>query len=158
MRHSVYGRKLSRTKDARKRLFTGLVRDLFAHDRIVTSVAKAKAVQPIVEKLITKAKAGGEVNHRRIEALLLDRALTNTLFDEVKTRFAKRNSGYTRIIKLGKRMGDATNTALFSFVDERVKTEVIAPKKEGKNETKKVEAKGKKPAVKKVVKKTVKKA
>jgi large subunit ribosomal protein L17 len=158
MRHSVFGRKLSRTSDERKRLFTVLVRDIFKRDRIVTTIAKAKAVQPIVEKLITKAKAGGEINRRRIQALFSDRVLTDRLLDEAKTRFAKRNSGYTRIIKLGKRLGDATDTVLFSFVDDRVITEVIAPKKEKQAITKKEEVKVKKSASKKVVKKAVKKA
>ena len=157
MRHSVFGRKLSRTNDERKRLFAGLVRDMFLRDKIITSIAKAKAAAPIVEKLITKAKAGGEVNRRQVEAFLSDRFLATRLLEETKTRFGSRTSGYTRITKLGKRMGDNTDTALLSFVDERVKTEVVAPvavKKEKETKEKTV----KKPAGKKAAKKTAKKA
>ena len=136
MRHSVFGRKLSRTKNQRRRLFAGLVRDLLIHDRIVTSVAKAKAVQPIVEKLITKAREGSEANRRRVLAVLTDRELTRKLFDEAKTRFALRTSGFTRIVKAGVRLGDATQTAILSFVDERVIAEVVKPGKAEKKETK----------------------
>jgi large subunit ribosomal protein L17 len=148
MKHSVSGRKFSRTKDERKRLFAGLVRDMLLRDRIITSLAKAKAAAPIVEKLITKAKAGGDVNRRQVEAFLANRSLTTRLFEETKTRFGSRTSGYTRITKLGKRLGDSTDIALLSFVDERVKTEVIAP----------TVAKKEKVTKEKAAKKTAKKA
>ena len=127
MRHSVFGRKLSRTKNERRRLFAGLIRDLLIRDRITTTVAKAKTVQPIIEKLITKAREGSEANRRRVLAVLTDRRLTEKLFDEAKTRFANRTSGFTRIIKAGVRRGDATQTAMLSFVDERVVVEVVKP-------------------------------
>jgi len=130
---------------------------MLLRDRIVTSIAKAKAAAPIVEKLITKAKAGGEVNRRQVEAFLSDRFLTTRLFEETKTRFGSRTSGYTRITKLGKRMGDSTDTALLSFVDERVKTEVVAPATAKKEKVTKEKA-VKKVAEKKVAKKTAKKA
>lgn len=127
MRHNVFGRKLSRTKNERRRLFAGLTRDLLIHNTITTTVAKAKAVQPLIEKLLTKAKDGSDANRRRVMSIITNRTLTNKLFEEAKTRFAKRTSGFTRIIKAGKRMGDATDTAMLSFVDERVVAEVIAP-------------------------------
>lgn len=148
MRHSVFGRKLSRTKNQRRRLFAGLVRDLLIHNEITTSVAKAKAVQPLVEKLITKAKNGSDANKTRVTGILMDRKLAQKLFDDAKTRFAARSSGFTRIIKLGKRKGDATDIALLSFVDEKVVVETIAPKK----------VIAKKEIVKKPVRKTKKKA
>lgn len=132
MRHSVFGRKLSRTKNERRRLFAGLIRDLLIHDKIVTSVAKAKTVQPIVEKLITKAREGSEANRRRVLAVLSDRGLTDKLFDEAKTRFTTRTSGFTRIIKAGLRLGDATQTAILTFVDERLIVEVVKSEKEEK--------------------------
>lgn len=125
MRHSVFGRKLSRTKNQRRRLFAGLVRDAIIHNGITTTVAKAKAVQPLLEKLITKAKTGTDANRRRVYAVLTDRTLVKQLFEEAKTRFSARSSGFTRIIKVGRRMGDATETALLSFVDERVVAEVV---------------------------------
>lgn len=120
----MYGRKLSRTKNERRRLFAGLVRDLLIHGRITTTIAKAKAVAPMVEKLVTKAKGGSDPDFRRVLGILTNRALTKQLFEDAKTRFAGRTSGFTRIIKSGTRMGDATDTAMLSFVDERVIAEV----------------------------------
>jgi large subunit ribosomal protein L17 len=165
MRHAVFGRKLSRTNNERRRLFAGLVRDLFIRDGITTTIAKAKAVQPLVEKLITKAKRGDEANRRRVDAVVTDRKLTAQIFDEAKTRFATRMSGFTRIIKLGKRKGDATDTALLSFVDEKVIVEAIAPVKVKESVAVKTEEKkpvktlkAKKETIKKPVKKTTKKA
>lgn len=134
MRHAVFGRKLSRTKNERRRLLAGLARDLILRDGINTTLAKAKAVQPLVEKLITKAKKGNDIAKRHIYAVLTDRPVTERLMDEAKTRFAGRSSGFTRIIKLGKRLGDATDVAKLSFVDERVITDVIAPKKASNKE------------------------
>ena len=142
MRHSVYGRNFSRTSDEKKRLFTGLVRSLLLSGSIVTTIAKAKAVQPMVEKLVTRAKLGKQSDLRRVLRVIPDRVIAKRLMEDAKTRFAGRTSGYTRIIKLGKREGDATEMVQFSFVDARVVTEIIAPKKE---------------AVKKTVKKSVKK-
>lgn len=130
MRHSVFGRKLSRTKNERRRLFAGLIRDLIIHNGITTTIAKAKAVQPLVEKIITKAKKGTEVDRRRVDAVITNRKLTEALFEDAKTRFSGRTSGFTRIIKLGKKRGDAADTALLSFVDQKVEVETIAPKKE----------------------------
>ncbi len=159
MRHGVFGRKLSRTANQRQRLFAVLVRDLFLHNAIVTTIPKAKAVQPIVEKLITKAKEGSENARRRVFGLIGDRQIVKALFEDAKTRFAGRNSGYTRIIKVGRRLGDATETAMLSFVDEKVLVEVVKSKAaDAKTETPKAAVKEttEKP-VKEPVKKTVKK-
>jgi len=155
MRHKIFGRKLSRNTDERKRLLVSLVRDLLVRDFMVTTIAKAKSIQPIVEKLITRAKAGSEADGRRVEAALGDRVLAEKLMEDAKTRFANRTSGFTRVIKVGKRLGDATDTAMISFVDAKIVAEVIKPKKEEQKVEKpsKVE---KKTSVKK--EKTVKKA
>jgi len=107
-----------------------LVEDLIRRDSIITSVTKAKTAQPIMEKLITKAKKGGESNKRRIARTIHDRALVSILMEYAVTRFAGRTSGFTRITKLGNRLGDATQMAMLSFVDEKVVTDVITPKKE----------------------------
>jgi large subunit ribosomal protein L17 len=160
MRHSVFGRKFSRTKNERRRLFAGLVRDLIIRDRITTTLAKAKAVQPIIEKLITKAREGSDANKRRVFAVLTDRPLTEKLFEEAKTRFSSRTSGFTRIVKSGLRRGDSTQTAILSFVDERVVTEVVKPeiaKEEKKAAVEVKEPEAKKTAVKKPAAKRVKK-
>lgn len=127
MRHSVFGRGLSRTKNGRRRLLQGLAREVIIRGSIKTSLAKAKAVQPMVEKLVTLAKKGsvGEV-----EKILADKDIEKLLNSDAKTRFANRSSGFTRIIKLGKRLGDATEEVYLQFVDERVKVDVVKP--EGK--------------------------
>ncbi len=118
-------RKLSRTKNERRRLFQGLARDLILRGSIKTTLAKAKAVQPQVEKLVTLAKKG---SLRGVEKILASRDIEKTLLADVKTRFAKRSSGFTRIIKLGKRLGDATEEVLLQFVDARETAEAVKPK------------------------------
>lgn len=128
MRHSVFGRKFSRTKNERKRLLQGIVRDLLVHGTIRTSVAKAKAAQPMIEKLITKAKNGSRASLNQIEKVLASKDIERALLGDAKTRFASRNSGFTRIIHLGKRLGDATEEVLFQLVDEKVIAEVVKPK------------------------------
>jgi large subunit ribosomal protein L17 len=152
MRHSVFGRSLSRTTNERKRLFAGLVRSLLERDTIVTTIAKAKAVQPIIEKLISRAKLGKESDYRLLLQTVNDRNSIKRLMEDAKTRFAGRTSGYTRIIKLGKRLGDASEMVQFSFVDPRVEMSVIKPK-----QVKPVVAKKSKKPEKAPVKKTVKK-
>lgn len=162
MRHSVYGRKLKRTMNERRRLFAGMIRDVILRDKITTSVAKAKAVQPLLEQLITKAKEGTETSKRGILQVVTDKKIVGQLLEYAKTRFATRSSGFTRIIKLGARRGDATGTAILSFVDEKVVVEQIAPKKElkaapAKVEKKQIKEETKKEPSKKTAKKTVKK-
>jgi len=114
MRHSVFGRKLSRTKNERRRLFQGLTRDLIIHGSIRTTLAKAKAVAPLVEKLVTLAKKGSA---KEVKKVLASKDIEKSLLADAKTRFAGRNSGFTRIIRLGKRQGDATEEVLFQLVD-----------------------------------------
>ena len=113
------------------------MRDLLIHGTIKTSVAKAKAAQPMIEKLITKAKNGSRASLNQIKKVLASKDIENALLADAKTRFASRNSGFTRIIHLGKRMGDATEEVLFQLVDERVKVEVVKPKVEVKKRVKK---------------------
>jgi len=83
----------------------------------------------MVDKLITRAKKGKESDKRRMLRILPDRKTVRQILDDAKTRFAGRTSGYTRIIKMGQRVGDATEMVQLSFVDTRVETTVIAPKK-----------------------------
>lgn len=126
MRHSYFGSKLSRTKNERRRLFMIQVRSLIVHGAITTTIAKARAVAPIMEKLITLAKKGRDVDAKNANKVIADRVLVKKLFEEAKTRFATRTGGYTRIVKLGGRPGDATEEARLSFVD--VAIDVIPPK------------------------------
>lgn len=131
MRHGVYGRKLHRTVDERRQLFMILLRSLFGEGKIVTTVAKAKSIQPTAEKLITKAKSASNADMRQIRKVLADRVTVGILMDWAKTRFSNRTSGFTRMIRVGRRLGDASETVELSFVDaapvkpEVVKTEVV---------------------------------
>lgn len=116
MRHNVMGRQLGRTKDQRKSLFRNLATELFRHKKIKTTEAKARAIQPIAEKLITLAKRG-DLHARRLAARELhDPAVLQKLFDEIGPSMSSRTGGYTRIYKLGPRQGDAANMALIELV------------------------------------------
>ena len=128
MRHAVFGRKFSRTKNERRRLFQGLIRDLIIRGSIKTTLAKAKAVQPLAEKLVTKAKKGDRTSRIQLGKVIDHDAIEKQLLNDAKTRFGSRQSGFTRIIKLGVRTGDAVEEVLLQFVDERVVAEVVAPK------------------------------
>jgi large subunit ribosomal protein L17 len=98
-------------------ILRGLSRSLIAHGRIVTTEAKAKRLRPYVEKLITKARKGGLHNRRQALSELGDKSVVHRLFAEVGPRAADRPGGYTRILKLGQRRGDATPMAIIELVD-----------------------------------------
>lgn len=100
-----------------KHLFANLTRELIRHGRITTTEAKAKALRPYAEKLITKAKKGDLAARRQVLAKLKDRDLVAYLFEDVAPRFAERNGGYLRILKLAPRKGDNASMALIELVD-----------------------------------------
>jgi large subunit ribosomal protein L17 len=100
-----------------KHLFANLTRELIRHGRITTTEAKAKALRPYAEKLITKAKKGDLAARRQVLAKLKDRDLVAYLFEDVAPRFANRDGGYTRILKLSPRKGDNAAMALIELVD-----------------------------------------
>lgn len=107
-----------------------LAKELLDHGSIHTTLARAKSLRIFIEKLITRAKKGKESDRRFVLAALSDRVLVKRLMEDAKTRFVTRSSGYTRIVKLGPRTGDATEMVIFSFVDApRVKTEGAEKKK-----------------------------
>jgi large subunit ribosomal protein L17 len=125
MRHKVAGVKLGRTKDQRKSLRRNLVKELFAHGRIQTTRAKAEAVRGQAERLITLAKRGiqaseiQQVHARRLAAARIgDAASVKKLFDEIAPRFENRPGGYTRLVKLGPRLGDAAEMVILELVEE----------------------------------------
>ncbi len=120
MRHRVGGRKLQRTSAHRIALFRNMSAALIKHEQITTTLAKAKELRPYVEKLITLAKKGGLSNRRLAHARLLDDAQLVKLFDILADRYAGRNGGYTRIIKAGIRLSDASPMAIIEFVDRDV--------------------------------------
>jgi large subunit ribosomal protein L17 len=117
MRHQKKRNKLSRTTAHRKALFMNLSRQVIDHERIETTEAKAKAVKPEVEKLITLAKRG-DLHARRqaLAALGQDKFIVYKLFEEVAPRYADRNGGYTRILKLGPRKSDSTEMVYLELV------------------------------------------
>ena len=117
MRHQKKRNKLSRDSAERKALLSNLSKQLIEHERIQTSQAKAKAVKPEVEKLITLAK-GGSLHARRqaLSTLGQDRFIVHKLFEEIGPRYAERPGGYTRIVKLGPRRSDATEMVFLELV------------------------------------------
>ena len=99
-----------------KAMFGNLVASLIAAEAIVTTEAKAKALRPVAEKVITKAKRGGVHNQRQVVAFIRDKDMAFKLFDEIGPRYADRNGGYTRILKLGPRHGDNAPMARIELV------------------------------------------
>lgn len=117
MRHKIKGRRLSRSTKHRKSLFRNLATELFRHEQIRTTEAKAKAMQPLVEKLISLARRGDLQARRQAAKDVHDPAMLQKLFDEIGPRMEDRLGGYTRIYKLGPRQGDAAHMALIELVD-----------------------------------------
>jgi len=117
MRHNIKGRRLNRSINHRKALFRNLTTELFRHNRIKTTEAKAKAIQPMVEKLVTLARRGDLHSRRQAARDITDPAVLQKLFDEIGPGMEARPGGYTRIYKLGARRGDGANVALIELVE-----------------------------------------
>ncbi len=117
MRHQRAGRKLGRDSAHRKALYANLAAALIEHGRIKTTEAKAKEVRPIVEQMITLGKRGDLHAHRQAVAYLRSKSVAHKLFSDVAPRFAERPGGYTRVVKLGPRPGDAAPMAYLELVD-----------------------------------------
>ncbi len=117
MRHRVHGRKLGRTSSHRKALFRNQLTALFTHERIITTVAKAKELRPIAERMVTLARTGTLAARRKVATMVQDREIAKRLFDEIAPRFADRPGGYTRIMRLGRRRGDNAELAIIEFID-----------------------------------------
>lgn len=116
MQHNRAGRKLGRTSAHRKALFRNQLDSLITHERIQTTIHKAKELRPLAEKMVTLGKRGG-LHARRLALRDLSQDAAKKLFDEIAPRFATRPGGYTRILKLGQRPGDAAEKAIIEFVD-----------------------------------------
>jgi large subunit ribosomal protein L17 len=117
MRHGKARHKLSRDTAHRRSLLRNLCREVIEHERIKTSQAKAKAVKPELEKLITLAKRGDLHAHRRaLSELGQDKFIVHKLFEEIAPRYAERPGGYTRIVKLGPRRSDSTEMVFLELV------------------------------------------
>jgi large subunit ribosomal protein L17 len=116
MRHLKKGRGLSRSVPHRKAVLSNLSQNLFEHKRIQTTLGKARELRPFVEKLITKGKRGTVSDRRNVARCCNRKAAVKALFDEVAPIMAERDGGYTRIIKLGPRRGDAAEMAIIELV------------------------------------------
>jgi large subunit ribosomal protein L17 len=129
MNKNVFGRKLGRDREERKALFKSLMSSLILKEGIQTSEAKAKAIKPEIEKLITKAKS-----MEKGARLVLEKSLSKDAYDkiikEIGPRFAKRQGGYTRIVKLGERFGDNSPLVLIELVE---RAEIMIPTKQEKS-------------------------
>jgi large subunit ribosomal protein L17 len=125
MRHNVAGHRLGRTTGARTALRRNLIRQLFVHERIRTTEAKASAVRADAERIITIARnsANGtdseKVAARRLVVSKMgNNQMIKRVFDEIGPRFANRNGGYTRVIKLGPRLGDSAEMVILELIEE----------------------------------------
>ena len=116
MRHRKAGSKLKRDVSARRALLRGLVTNVIEEERITTTVPKAKAARPLVEKMITLAKEDTLHTRRQAAAFLMSKESVEKLFDKLGPRFNQRNGGYTRIVRLGWRKGDGAETAKLELV------------------------------------------
>ncbi|MFC2064532.1 50S ribosomal protein L17 [Chloroflexota bacterium] len=125
MRHQVAGKKLNRSKGARIALRRNLINQLFTHERIKTTEAKASAIRSQAEKLITTARNSIDKSEsekvaarRLVAARVSNHAIVNKLFDEIAPRFVGRPGGYTRVLKLGPRLGDSAKMVLLELVED----------------------------------------
>ncbi len=132
MRHLKAGRKLGRTKGHRKALLSNLVRALFIEERIKTTEAKGKEVIGIADRLITLGKKGELAARRQAARVVRDKDTLSKLFKDIAPRFAERQGGYTRLIKLPPRLGDAASLVLVELVER-------SEEKKKKMERKKIE-------------------
>jgi len=116
MRHGVAGYKLKRPVDSRNALLRNLITSVILEERVITTVPKAKAVKPLVEKMITLAKKDTLHTRRQAAAVLRTPESVKKLFDTLGTRFGQRNGGYTRITRLGPRKGDGAEQVMLELV------------------------------------------
>jgi large subunit ribosomal protein L17 len=137
MRHLKRTAKLGMTGKHRNAMLSNLVGSLILHKRVETTLAKAKAARSVAEKMVTLGKKG-TIHHRRVAAATLKQDdIVRILFNEIAPANKDRKGGYTRIIKMHQRRGDATQLAILEFVDKPVAAEPAAPAPETKAETKK---------------------
>jgi large subunit ribosomal protein L17 len=118
VRHRAKHKQLSRTASHRRALLANMATSLFRHDRIETTEAKAKALRPYAERLITLARRGDLHARRLVERKIKDREVSHRLFAELGKRFAARPGGYTRIVKLRHRPGDCADVARIELLSE----------------------------------------
>lgn len=118
MRHNNSGRRLGRTTSHRIAMFRNMVTSLLNHERIVTTDAKAKEIRSVAEKMITLGKRGDLHAQRQAAAYIREKSVVTKLFTTIAPRYKERAGGYTRIIKLGQRLGDAASLSVIELVEE----------------------------------------
>ena len=117
MRHKVAGRKLGRDSGHRRAMYRNLVTDLLDYEKITTTEAKAKEVRGLAEKMITLGKEGGLNSRRQALSFIIDKKVAEKIFTELAPRYAERPGGYTRIAKLGPRLGDGAAMVQLELVE-----------------------------------------
>jgi len=137
MRHGMVNRKLGRTAGHRAALFRNQLASLIDKERIITTLPKAKELRPQIEKLVTLGKNDNVHARRQAARVVADDSLIAKLFGTIGPRFAERQGGYTRIVKLGPRRGDAAEMAILEFVGYEIATEAAAAPAETKKAAKK---------------------
>ena len=145
MRHNVKGRKLGRTASHRKATLISLITSLLKHKRIKTTLAKAKETRGFAEKLVTKARKGDLNAKKQVIDVIKDKEVVKELFSEIIPKIGDRPGGYTRVVKLGHRMGDAAQMAILELVDYN---EVVTARAEEQKEKRDAKAKEKAEKVK----------
>jgi large subunit ribosomal protein L17 len=130
MRHRKVSRKLGRDTEHHKAILRNMVTDLFRHGRVTTTLAKAKELRRVADKMITLAKKGDLASRRRALAFIRDKGIVKKLFTQLREKYLDRAGGYTRIIKVGPRRGDASFMAIVELVEEKLTTKGSKLKKE----------------------------
>ena len=130
MRHRKVSRKLGRDVEHHKAILRNMVTDLFKYGKITTTLAKAKELRRVADKMITLAKRGDLTSRRRALAFIRDKNIVRKLFSELREKYLDRAGGYTRVIKIGPRRGDASIMAIVELVEEKITTKRSKLKKE----------------------------
>ena len=117
MRHSRQSQRFDRPTDQRLAMFRGLVTDLLKHEQIRTTEAKAKAIRGLAEKMITLGKSGTLPARRRVLGYVYDKDVARKVFDDLAPRYSGRSGGYTRLVKLGPRLGDGAPLVLLELLE-----------------------------------------
>ncbi|MBN1410461.1 MAG: 50S ribosomal protein L17 [Spirochaetales bacterium] len=130
MNHRMGFKRLGRKASHRKSLYRNMISSLIKHERIRTTITKAKEVRRKAEKIITRAKTDSVNNRRIVSKDIQDKAILAKLFVEIGPRYAERPGGYTRILKLGKRKSDSTEMAFLELVDRKIVVKEKKKKKE----------------------------
>lgn len=136
MRHRIKGRKLGRTHSHRAALMRALATSLLKHKRIKTTLAKAKEARGYVDRIITKARKGDLHSQRQVMSLISDKEVVKELFSDIVSKVGERPGGFTRVIKLGNRKGDAAEMAILELVDFNEASNQKAEEKKEQREAK----------------------